>query len=127
MRVLFYKFLALFWFVPFGFMYKPLRKTKVLPHPLAPRNLRDLILNKMMFPDNILRSVVADKIAVRGWIEEKAGAKYLIPLYDICETAQDLQPQNYQLPCVVKSNHASGQVRLVDKLSDFEGLEVEAT
>ncbi|MEE9454589.1 MAG: ATP-grasp fold amidoligase family protein [Paracoccaceae bacterium] len=127
MSQLFFKILSWVWFIPFGFYKEPLKKSRVIPHPLAPRNLRDLILNKMMFPDNILRAVVADKIATRGWVEEKLGIKYLVPLYDICETAQDLQIHKYPLPCVIKSNHASTQVRLVKQKSDFNNLVTEAT
>ncbi len=103
------KLLGFFWFVPFGFYDAPLRSSKVMPHPLAPRNHRDLILNKMMFPDNASRAVIADKIAVRGWITERVGGKYLTPLIDICKTTDDLRLEEYPLPYIVKSNHASGQ------------------
>ena len=121
-RRLIYRILSLFWFIPFGFYRDPLRKSGVTPHPLVPRNLRDLTLNKMMFPDNVYRAVVADKIAARGWVEERIGPNYLIPLYDICDSADQLRIHDYPLPCVIKSNHASGHVHFVNHIEDYEGI-----
>lgn len=125
-RVIFYKTLAVFWFIPFGFYAGPIKRTGRTPHPLVPRNLQDLTLHKMMFPDNIYRAVVADKIAVRGWIAERVGAKYLTRLYDICDKFEDLKQQEYPLPCVIKTNHASGQVHFVDCPEDYAELVAKA-
>lgn len=126
MRIIFFKFLALFWFIPFGFYKGPLRKTGVLPHPLVPRNIMDLTLNKMMFPDNIMRAVVADKLAARGWIAERVGTQYLVPLYGICEDPAKLG-KDYPLPCIIKSSHASGQVQIIRTVEDFAKVEKLAT
>ncbi len=122
----FFSLLSRFWFMPFGFYSPALRGSRVFPHPLAPRNLRDLILNKMMFPDNILRAVVADKLATRGWVAEQVGEEYLIPLLDVVARPQDLKKAEYPLPVVIKSNHASGQVAFVETLADYEGLDKKA-
>ncbi len=121
-RRLIYRILSLFWFIPFGFYRDPLRNSGLTPHPLVPRNLRDLTLNKMMFPDNLSRAVVADKIAARGWVEERIGPNYLVPLYDICDSADQLRIHDYPLPCVIKSSHASGHVHFVNHIEDYEGI-----
>ena len=78
----FYWLLGKIWFVPFGFYSRAILDSGNIPHPLVPRSLRDLILHKMMFPDNSERAIVADKIALRGWAAERMGAQHLIPLYD---------------------------------------------
>ena len=117
-----YYLLGRIWFVPFGFYDGPLRASAVLPHPLVPRDLRDLVLQKMMIPDNPLRAVVADKLAARGYVREKVGEKYLIPLIDVCETAGDLRLDDYPLPCVVKPSHASGKVHFLRTPGQKAGL-----
>lgn len=118
----FFRLLSRIWFVPFGFYDGPLRKSNVMPHPLVPRDYRDLTLHKMMFQDNYLRAVVSDKIAAQGWVKERVGEKYLIPIYDICDRPEDLRFDDYPLPCVIKSNHACGHVHFVHKPEDFDGI-----
>lgn len=118
----FFRLLSRFWPVPFAFYEGPVRVTGKLPHPLAPRTIRDLVLNKMMFPDNADRAIIADKIAARGWVAERIGAEYLIPLYDICDTPEQLRLDEYPLPFVVKSNHASGQFHFVYTRQDIKGV-----
>ena len=111
-RVLVYRFynlLSCIWFIPFGFYKGPIFATGIVPHPLKPRTFRDLIMNKMIIPDNIFRAVVADKIAARGWVAERIGREILVPLYDICETAKQVCQNEYPYPYVVKTSHASGQ------------------
>lgn len=120
--VKFFRLLSYIWFIPFGFYLGPIKTSGKIPHPLKPRNYRDITLNKMMFPDNISRAVIADKVAARGWVAERIGKKYLTPVYDICDTPEQLQLTDYPLPCVIKSNHASGQYHFVYSEKDFGGL-----
>lgn len=122
----FFRLLSRIWFIPFGFYVQPILVSRKIPHPLRPRNYRDLTLNKMMFPDNVARAVIADKIAARGWVAKRIGKEHLIPIYDICDTADKLRLHDYPLPFVVKSSHASGQFRFVTSKDDFEGLNEEA-
>lgn len=127
LKILFYRILGAIWFIPFGFYRRPLKVSNITPHPLVPRNLRDLTLHKMMFQDNYVRAVVADKVAVRGWVAEKVDAKYLIPLYDVCEKPTDLRLTEYPMPYVIKSNHASGHVHFVKTPEDFDGVMAKTT
>jgi len=86
----FYQLLSYFRFIPFGFCAKPMSITGQAPHPLEPCEFRDFILNKMMFPDNYLRAVYADKFAARGIVAQTIGKKYIPEIYDICDTPEEL-------------------------------------
>lgn len=118
----FFRLLAKKWFTPFGFYEAPLRASPKIPHPLNPQDFRDFVLQKMMFQENFHRAVVADKVAARGWVTDRVGPDYLIPLYDICDKPEDLKIGEYPLPCVIKSNHASGQVRFIKTPEDYDGI-----
>jgi len=120
-----FSMLGKIWFIPFGFYRGPILVSGTLPHPLQPRTLRDLILNKMMFPDTITRAIRTDKIAARGWVSERIGDKYIVPLYDICDHPDDLKTKNYPYPYVVKPNHGSGQFAFVKNDADQEKMLVE--
>lgn len=108
--------------MPFRFYNKPLKFSKKIPHPLVPRNMRDITLNTMMFPDNIMRSIVADKVSARGWVAEKIGSKHLTTLLDVVDSGAELQLDKYPRPFVIKSTHASGHYKLVQTEADLEGL-----
>ena len=123
----FYQLLSLIWYVPFGYYKRPILATGTVPHPLKPRSLRDLVLNKMMVPDNILRAIVADKLAARGWASEKIGPEHLAPLFDILDNAEALRGKNYPYPYVVKTNHASGQIAMVHNDTDRDKMLAEVT
>ncbi|MBL4806986.1 MAG: hypothetical protein JKY31_06810 [Rhodobacteraceae bacterium] len=115
-----YNLLAKIWFIPFGFYARPISVTGTIPHPLAPRTLRDLLLQKMMFPDNIERAIVSDKIAARGWVADRIGADHLIPLYGIYDTPEELYENTHPFPYVIKTNHASGQYFFVNNQADLD-------
>lgn len=121
-KIIFFRLLSKIWWRPFGFYAKPIKLTNRVPTPLNPKNYRDLCLQKMMFPDNQLRSVVADKIACRGFIKETVGEEYLIPLQGVLDDPASFDPNNFEFPYVVKSNHASGQVRLIRSQMCLDGL-----
>jgi len=121
----FYQLLGKIWFIPFGFYALPMKATGRVPHPLKPRGFRDLILNKMMFPDSIMRAVFADKIAARGLAANIIGSQYIIEVYDILDTVESLSEKNYPYPYIVKPNHASGQIARVRNDADRAKMLVE--
>lgn len=109
-----FRVLAAIWPTPYMFYTQPIVATGRIPRPFRPRSLQDIILKNMMIPDNVTRAIVADKIAARGWAMEKIGSKYIIPLFDICDSPNALDQKNYPYPYVVKTNHASGQYCFVN-------------
>ncbi len=118
----FYQLLGIFWPVPFWFYAQPIILSGRIPRPFKPRTLQDIILKNMIIPDNPDRAIVADKIAARGWAMEKIGLEYLIPLYDVCDTSEEIAQKNYPYPYVVKTNHASAQCCFVKNDGEREKM-----
>ena len=65
-------------------------------------------------PEHIIYS---DKIKVRDYISEKIGDKYLVPMYQICGRADDINFDVLPTSFVIKTNHDSGSVWVVNDIS----------
>lgn len=53
-------------------------------------------------------TICADKYAVRQWLAERYGEKYLIPLYFHTDNWREINENNItSTPCIVKANHTS--------------------
>ncbi len=107
---------------PFRFIALGLQEPGAFPRPIAPRTYRDLILSKMMLPDRADRAILADKVAVRRWVEDRIGTEHLVPLLCVCDSVVDLRPDKYPFPYVVKTNHASGFNHFVRQAEDLADL-----
>jgi hypothetical protein len=59
-------------------------------------------------PENKTYSKYADKIAVRDFVKETVGAKYLIPVIGIFKTAEEINFRELPDKFVLKANHGSG-------------------
>jgi hypothetical protein len=68
-----------------------------------------------------LRSRIADKLAMRDYVAEKAGAKYLTRVYQRAKAFDDFDWNALPQRFVLKSNHASRQFLLVDKATADRG------
>ncbi|SDR27547.1 ATP-grasp fold amidoligase family protein [Pseudovibrio sp. Tun.PSC04-5.I4] len=119
------KFLSSIWPTPFLFQKKPLKKSGITPNILQPQDYRDLVLKTMAFPDNEARAIVCDKLALRGYVEEKLGDGYLPDLIDVCEHFEELKLHEYPVPFVLKPNHASGCLHLVFSAEDLAEIDEE--
>lgn len=101
---------------------KFLEKNGYRPNLKKPGTFNEKILIRKLAPRNPLFSVCADKVAVREYVEEHAGSKYLIPLLytgsDI--TAETILKVSQEHGAVVlKANHNSGPVFFSDdKVTD---------
>ena len=72
-----------------------------------------------------LRTICADKYAVREHIKERIGEKYLIPLLYRTENVNDIYPDNLpNEPFVIKTNHDSGGVVLVQDKNNIDWEEI---
>jgi hypothetical protein len=72
-----------------------------------------------------LLTICADKFAVREYIEQKIGDKYLIPLILCTEDPADIITENLpEFPFIIKTTHTSGGVTVVrDKTAvDWKGI-----
>ena len=61
-----------------------------------------------------LHTLCADKLAVRDYVKEKVGEKYLVPLVYFTDKSEDLTLDKLpEYPVIIKTNHASGGVVIV--------------
>ncbi len=68
-----------------------------------------------------LQTVVADKYAVRDFVRERVGERYLIPLLRVYDRAEDIRLAELPSAFVLKVNHGSGQNWIVrDKIREDE-------
>lgn len=79
-----------------------------------PKTLNEKIQWIKLYDRTDLRTLCADKFAVRKHIKNRIGEKYLIPLLYQTENINDIYPSNLpDEPFVIKTNHDSGGVILV--------------
>jgi hypothetical protein len=68
--------------------------------------------------------MVADKVLVREYIEQKIGSKYLIPILGVYNNASEIDFDNLPLGFALKTNHGSGW-NIICK--DKSKLDIEAS
>ena len=74
-----------------------------------PKTLNEKIIWLKLNDRTPLHTKCADKYEVRGYIEDKIGSEYLVPLYFQTYNFKDIRPEN--LPneaCIIKTNNDSG-------------------
>jgi hypothetical protein len=104
----FFKFLPDKLFVKVALLFHSLRFN--IPYRLNIKNPK-LFHEKVTFlklkqQTNLVREL-ADKIAVRKYVDEKIGEKYLVNLLDIYDNANDINFNNLPKKFVLKTNHGS--------------------
>lgn len=71
--------------------------------------------------DNIpIKTRLADKYQVRGWIREKLGEEYLIPLLGVWDRFEDIDFGKLPKSFVLKANHGSGWNIIVKDKEKFD-------
>ncbi|MBO0340529.1 ATP-grasp fold amidoligase family protein [Flagellimonas profundi] len=74
-----------------------------------PKTLNEKIVWLKLNDRTPLHTKCADKFAVREYINEKVGDKYLVPLYYHTVNPKDIVPNNLPSPpYIIKTNHDSG-------------------
>lgn len=61
----------------------------------------------------------ADKLRVRDFVAKTVGEEYLVPIQGVYDHWTEIDPDSLTYPCVLKSNHAQGQVIFLDSRDDF--------
>lgn len=95
---------------------------KYFKYPLDlenPKTLNEKISWLKLHDRNPLMGPAADKYAVREYIKNKLGEKYLVPLLYTTLNPKDIKPENLpDVPCIIKVNHnSSGGIIVRDKYS----------
>ena len=86
-----------------------------------PRDINEKINWMKFYGDTSQWPLLADKYRVRGYIEERIGAEYLIPLIGKWDTVEEIDWDSLPQQFVMKANNGSGDVvvckdkRLLDK------------
>lgn len=82
------------------------------PDYITPRTFNEKLGWMRLYDHNPLYTILADKIAVRGYVRERVGEEVLIPCYGVWKTAAEI-PFDALPDCfVLKCNHECGFVIL---------------
>ncbi|WP_137170450.1 ATP-grasp fold amidoligase family protein [Marinomonas sp. FW-1] len=100
------------------FMFKFIRHHKYVPNFKKPRTFSEKINHIKLYKIDELREKVVDRIWVRNYVKELASECSLIPILwkgkSIDRSIWDSLPNEF----VIKGNHGSGMVKVVDKSTD---------
>jgi hypothetical protein len=64
--------------------------------------------------------LTTDKIKTKSFIEERVGAKFVVPSKAILSTEQDIERYIYERGDVIKPTHASGYFSIIREASDLD-------
>jgi len=92
-----------------------LMKLKYLPHFKKPRSLNEKINFIKLYSQNKLRETVADRIKVRSYVVDKNTGCDIIKLLWEGKNLDIDSYQNLPTKFVVKANHGSGMVKIINK------------
>lgn len=106
------------------------RKTGKALNLTNPKDLNEKINWLKLYDRSPLHTQCADKYAVREYVSEKIGERYLVPLYFHTKDPKKIIPENInQIPCIIKTNHDSGGGIFVyqSEGNDWEQIQKELT
>ncbi|HXV94167.1 MAG TPA: ATP-grasp fold amidoligase family protein [Pseudonocardia sp.] len=92
-----------------------------------PTGFVELLAAKNLSEPDPLIPLTADKFAVRDYVARKAGEQYLVPLRQVVDRAEDLDPGALTPPCVVKATHGCDMTLLLRRGDTVDRAAVTAT
>ena len=87
----------------------------VFPRLNPPVSFNERILHRIIYDRDPRLPILCDKLAVRSFIEERAGKEYVVPLLGVWERALEISWDILPEKFVLKPNHASGRFAIVDR------------
>ena len=84
-----------------------------------PKTFNEKIQWMKLYDNNPLKTQLTDKYLVREWIKEKIGEKYLIPLYGVWNSFDEIDFNKLPEQYVLKTNHGCGYNIIVKEKSDL--------
>ena len=96
----------------------------VFPRLNPPVSFTEHITHRIIFDRDPRLPIVCDKLAVRGLIEERVGKEYVVPLLGVWERPTEIAWHTLPKKFVLKPNHASGFVAIVDRSVGLVNIEV---
>lgn len=94
--------------------------TGKLPHLHHPLTFNEKIQWMKLYDHNPLYTMIADKYAVRQYVKEKVGEKYLVPLLGKWDSPLEIDFRGLPQQFVLKCNHDSGGVVICDDRDRFD-------
>ena len=85
-----------------------------------PQRFTEKIQWMKLFGFGELETLLADKYLVRGWVKDKIGENYLIPLLGVWDTPESIKFEELPVSFVLKGNHGS-QMNIIVK--DKNGID----
>lgn len=87
-----------------------------------PRNIHEYALAQLFNgqTDLSLYARLADKVAVRDFVQERIGAEYLTSLYGVYETADKIDIAELPEKFVLKTNHGCGNNLIITNKEQFD-------
>ncbi len=73
-----------------------------------PRSFNERIAWKILHDRNPLIPLTLDKVAVRPWVAERIGWRYLVPLFGLWDHPAEIRWEKLPRRFVLKANHGSG-------------------
>ncbi|HDV3171093.1 TPA: glycosyl transferase, partial [Escherichia coli] len=87
---------------------------------LNPVTLNEKICHRLIFDHNPFYTILADKLAVRAYVEKNTNLVKLIPLLGIYNRVEDINLDNLPDKFVLKCNHDSGSTAICTNRAKFE-------
>lgn len=78
-----------------------------------PQDLNQWICWNIVFGDHTNWAIMADKYAVREYVESKGLSHLLVPLIKVYDRPQDINIDELPNECVIKTNNGSGDVVII--------------
>ncbi|MDJ8953239.1 ATP-grasp fold amidoligase family protein [Clostridium perfringens] len=85
-----------------------------------PRTYNEKIQWSKLFDSTLTKSMLADKYAVRKWVEDKIGKEYLIPLLGVWDSFDDIDFKKLPNQFVLKLNNGSATNIIVKNKEELD-------
>jgi len=96
------------------------KKTFGFPLNLSnPRTFNEKLQWKKLYDHNPLYTSCSDKYAVREYVKQKIGEKYLISLQYVTDKPETIPFDKLKIPFIIKSNHGSSRNILIYKKEEI--------
>lgn len=94
------------------------------PRLRSPRSMNERILHRIWSDQHSQAAIVADKLAVRGYVQNKISKDILIPLYWSGNNPENIPFSELPGQYVIKANHGSGWLRIITDKSKIDQKEI---
>ncbi|NBC32899.1 MAG: hypothetical protein GVY13_09520 [Alphaproteobacteria bacterium] len=97
--------------LPHRFMYELMIATRKLgyyPNLLSPSTFNEKVICRKLFAARPIYRTVADKHAVRDYVSQKIGKKYLVPMYEVIDRPDQISFNHLPERFFMQPNNASG-------------------